>query len=235
MISGKNINLVARNKNILKNIFFNCKPSEITVFIGESGAGKTSALRCIAGLQKSYSGELLCDDRDTRKLTPRIRARTIGFAAQNYNLFPNLSVLENCTLALEASLALSKKEALQQARAMLASVGMGNHEHSPITVLSGGQKQRVAIARALCLKPQALVLDEPSSALDPHNVESLGLLLKKLASQNMTVVLSSQDMRFVSLVYDRIFLFRDGEIIESVTRQELQERPSSQIAAFLNH
>ena len=79
------------------------------------------------------------------------------------------------------------------------------------------------------------MLDEPSSALDPHNVESLGLLLKKLASQNMTVVLSSQDMRFVSLVYDRIFLFRDGEIIESVTRQELQERPSSQIAAFLNH
>lgn len=235
MISGKNISLIRMgNKPVLKNISFSCEARKISVFIGESGAGKTSALRCIAGLEKSFLGVLSCDDQDARRLKPKARAKTIGYGAQNYNLFPNLSVLENCTLALKTSLGMRKEQALQQAHAALMQVGMSDYAQSFASQLSGGQKQRVAIARALCLKPKVLLLDEPSSALDPQNVDSLASLIKKLAEQNMTVILSSQDMRLVNLVYDNIFLFRDGEIIETGTREEISRHPQSKIKAMLN-
>lgn len=235
MISGKNISLVRMgNKPVLKNISFSCEARKISVFIGESGAGKTSALRCIAGLEKSFLGELYCDMQDARKLGPKSRAKSIGYGAQNYNLFPHLSVLDNCTLALLTSLGMRKDDALKEARATLNQVGMADYEQCFASQLSGGQKQRVAIARALCLKPKVLLLDEPSSALDPQNVDSLSVLIKNLAAQNMTVILSSQDMRFVNLVYDSIFLFQDGEIIETRTREEINRNPQSQIRAMIN-
>jgi len=235
MISGKNISLLrSGNKCVLKNISFSCEAHKISVFIGASGAGKTSALRCMAGLEKSFSGELRFAEQDARTLAPKARARAIGYGAQNYNLFPNLSVLENCTLALKASLGMGKEEALREARLALLQVGMSAYEKSFASQLSGGQKQRVAIARALCLKPKVLLLDEPSSALDPQNVDSLALLIKKLASQNMTIILSSQDMRLVNQVYDSIFMFRDGEILESGTREEISQRSLSHITAMLN-
>jgi ABC-type polar amino acid transport system ATPase subunit len=234
MISGKNISLLrSHNKLVLKNISFECLASRVGVFIGQSGAGKTSLLRCIAGLENNFSGELSVYDKNISLLDTKTRAQTIGYVAQNYNLFPHLSALENCTLALLASLNMGAPIAEQEARNILSRVGMADYALSYPSQLSGGQKQRVAIARALCLRPKILLLDEPSSALDPANVEGLALLIKELAANNMSIVLSSQDMRFVNLIYDDIFLFNDGQIIEQCTREQGELASHSLIKAML--
>lgn len=234
MICAHNISLFrAQNKLVLNNISLSCHPGRIAVFIGESGAGKTSVLRCMAGLEKKFQGSLLYQEQDARSLSPSLRARTIGYVAQSYQLFPNLKALENCTLALRLVMNMPVKKAQIQALAMLKKMGMNDYADSFPSQLSGGQKQRVAIARALCLEPRILLLDEPSSALDPHNASTLAELIKRLASQNITIVLSSQDMRFVSMVYDDIFLFEKGEITEKASREEQALESKSKIRALM--
>jgi len=235
MILGENISLSRENKLVLDTISFTCLPGQISVFIGESGAGKTSALRVVAGLEKKFSGKLMCANQDISKLDSKTRAMTVGFVAQNYILFPNLTALENCELALKTTLGFSKIKAKEVALSALNQVGMSDYAKRLPSQLSGGQKQRVAIARALALKPQILLLDEPSSALDPNNVESLSMLLKNLSAQNMTIIISSQDMRFVKLIYDYIYIFNDGKIVENATRESLDQNKDSKINALLSY
>lgn len=231
MIRVENISLCRGNKTILNEISFNCLPGRISAFIGKSGAGKTSVLRCIAGLEADFSGNISYESIALKSLRPMQRASMLGFVAQNYNLFPHLSVLDNCMLALRAALKEEKKLAREQAHAALSMVGMSVYENALPKELSGGQKQRVALARAIALNPAVLLLDEPTSALDPENVSLMIELLKKLAKKGFLLVISSQDIRFLNAIYDDIFLFSDGRLIESGERNLARH---SHIAQFLS-
>lgn len=224
MISAKNLSLsYGKNKPVLIDINFVAEIGRITVLIGKSGAGKTSFLRCLAGLIKGFRGSIVSTENNSVK--PRL-----GFVAQSYALFPNLSVLENCTLAQRCVLNQTREQAEEKARTILSQVGMESFSDRFPFSLSGGQKQRVAIARALCVDPEVLILDEPTSALDPANVEVLMTLLKRLAKDGLTIVLSSQDMHFVKLIADRICVFNDGAITK--TCAELSNSDDALFSAF---
>lgn len=222
MIIGKDICLTyevnKQEKPILKSVSFNITRGKVTALIGKSGAGKTSLLRCLVGLETTFDGILESDGCDLRLLTAQERACLIGYVAQNYNLFPQLTVLQNCTLALQVVFGESVVVAQEKVMAQLTRVGMNNYASVYPSQLSGGQKQRVAIARALCLGPKVLVFDEPTSALDPENVTSIIALIRSLAAQGVTLVISSQDMRFVEMVFDCVYLVEDGTITETYDR-----------------
>lgn len=230
MICAEKITLRRAKKTILNEISFKCGSGRVSAFIGKSGAGKTSVLRCIAGLEENFLGSIRCESIDIKSLAPVERAKMVGFVSQNYNLFPHLTALENCMLALTTALKKREGIALKKAQESLVSVGMGDYQNALPKELSGGQKQRVALARALALNPSVLLLDEPTSALDPENVSIMTGLFQGLAAQGFAIIISSQDMRFLASVYDDIFLFRDGELIESGDRTLA---PDSQIAKFL--
>lgn len=237
MIIGKNISLVYKTnkqeKAILKNVSFEIARGNVTALIGKSGAGKTSLLRCLVGLETTFDGLLVCDGYDVRLLTAKERASMIGYVAQNYNSFAHLTVLQNCTLALQTVLGESVEIAEEKAIAQLTRVGMNDYASVYPSQLSGGQKQRVAIARALCLGPKVLVLDEPTSALDPENVASMIALMRQLGSQGMTLVVSSQDMQFVEKIFDYIYLVDDGMIAETCKRSDALITCASTIQKFL--
>ncbi len=222
MITGKNIRLQYKNQPepTLKNIDFHIPKGRITALIGKSGAGKTSLLKCIGSLIRFYTGNILCNNLDIKKLTPKNRANLIGFVFQQFNLFPHMTAMENCMQPLKVVYGLSKKEAHARALKKLQLVDMEQHAHKLPHELSGGQQQRVAIARALCLKPQVLLLDEPTSALDPENTLQLLSVLKHLVEvTNITIVLASHDMRFVRHILDNIYLLDHGSIIEAYDAQ----------------
>lgn len=233
MMCVKNLSITYQKKLILKAVSCDIAEKQITVFIGKSGAGKSTILRILAGLETSYEGMLIYNQQDVKILTHKDRVGLIGYVTQNYTLFPQLTVLQNCSLALVNVMDLSSIKAEQQAIEMLKKVGMDSFCNAYPYSLSGGQKQRVAIARALCLNPKILILDEPTSALDPENVNTITTLLRQLAAQGIAVVLSSQDMTFAKMIFDRIYLVDDGMIIESADRQQIAIESKSAIKTFL--
>src|ERR1700722_19601096 len=149
-------------KPILNDVSFTLERGRITTFMGPSGAGKTTLLRCIANLLPDYAGEIVCNGVNLKQLCPAERATTIGCVLQQFHLFPHISVLKNCTLALMTVLHIAKEEAEEKAAMHLKELGMGAFTSVFPAQLSGGQQQRVAIARALALQPKVLLLDEPS-------------------------------------------------------------------------
>lgn len=198
----------------LNSISCDIPAGRITTFIGKSGAGKTTILRCIAGLE-DYQGQIILPSgQNMKNLGPKDRAASIGFVFQNFNLFPHLTVLENCMQPLQVVLGLSQELAKEKAKETLELFGMGSYQNSYPTQLSGGQQQRVAIARALVLGPKILLLDEPTSALDPQNTMLLVNLLQRLNKQGITIVVSSQDMGFVRAIQDCMYLVEDGCILQ---------------------
>jgi polar amino acid transport system ATP-binding protein len=233
MMQGKNISLTYAKKQILKAVSFEFISGGVTVLIGKSGAGKSTILRILAGLETSYQGSLFYGGQDLKTVTQKDRARLIGYVTQNYVLFPQLTVMQNCALALQKVVGLTQLQAEQKVADTLATVGMSDYVNAYPSQLSGGQRQRVAIARALCLDPKILILDEPTSALDPINVDNMVALLRQLSSQGLTVVLSSQDMLFVKMIFDRIYLIDNGEVIESADRQQVAAINEGGIKAFL--
>jgi len=218
MIKGKNIVLCYNNrsnsKQVLNNVSFRIPVNRITSFIGRSGAGKTSLLRCIAELQTHYTGDIVYNGKNLRTFSPQERASIIGIVFQDFNLFPNLTVLQNCTQPLIVVKKKSKMQAYKKALQKLEILGMDVYKDSYPVQLSGGQKQRVAIARALCLEPKLLLLDEPTSALDPQNTTNLAEILKELCKRGITVALSSQDMMLVNQLEDNILLMEQGKIVD---------------------
>lgn len=203
------------NRQILKNVSRDISTGSITTLIGKSGAGKTTLLRCIAGLQPIAQGNIFLENKNLDDLSAQERAGLIGFVFQNFNLFPNMTALQNCTQPLIVVQQLSPDKARTRALCMLKNLGMDTYQTSYPSQLSGGQQQRVAIARALALGPKVLLLDEPSSALDPENTMILVKLLKQLCNEGITIVLASQDMSFARAIRDQILLVQDGQITES--------------------
>lgn len=197
MLEVKNLCKKFNEQLILQNITFTLKDGEIMTVVGPSGAGKTTLLRIIAGLETKDSGEILIDGQ-------QYDPGKVGVVFQDYNLFPNLSVLENITLAPMMVLKQSKQEAEASAQKLLTRLQMNGREKQYPYELSGGQKQRVAIARALAMQPRILCYDEPTSALDPALRAEVEKMIIGLKKSGLTQLIITHDMNFAKNVADRI-------------------------------
>jgi len=214
MIKATNLSLHQSGRTLLDAISFTIPAGRITAFVGSSGAGKTTLLRCCAHLITNYTGTLLLSNRPLADYTTQERVHTVGFVFQHFNLFPHLTVLENCSAPLLLSGTLSREKAVEQALLQLTLVGMESYAHRYPHQLSGGQQQRVAIARALALKPSLLLFDEPTSALDPESTEHFASVLKQLLQQGITIAYASHDMQFITATRDRVYLMEQGKIVD---------------------
>lgn len=197
MLEVKNLCKEFNSRPILKDISFTLKDGEIMTIVGPSGAGKTTWLRIIAGLETKDSGEILIDGKpyDPGK---------VGVVFQDFNLFPNLNVLQNITLAPTMVLKESKEEADQNAKKLLDQLQMTGREKQYPYQLSGGQKQRVAIARALAMKPRILCYDEPTSALDPNLRKEVERMILDLKKSGLTQLIITHDLTFAKNVADQM-------------------------------
>lgn len=233
MITVKNLSLQLQGKPILNNVNVAITKGRITIFIGASGAGKTSLIKSVAQVYKHYVGDILLYGQDAKQLSAQQRAQAMGVVFQHGYLFPHLTVLNNCVqpqvingIAADVAHEHAFKQLEQLHIAHLASAYPGH--------LSGGQQQRVAIARALCLQPAVLLLDEPSSALDPHNTKLLATLLKNLNEAGVTIALCSHDVLLVKELLDRVYLLENGAVVEEADFHA-QLPIGKQITAFLAH
>lgn len=214
MLTIKNLYLKkgSPSKQILQGISVCFPQGEISLLVGKSGAGKSSLMRCMAQLETAYEGQVLFNGQSIQGLAASRRAQTLTYIAQGYALFPHLTALDNCSQPLQVVAKMQVSEAKQKAMAVMNSLGMAEYASAYPCELSGGQQQRIAIARALALDPQVLLLDEPSSALDPENSAQVAKILKELASQGKTLVISTQDMFFAEQLRATSYCIDNGNL-----------------------
>ena len=213
---------------VLKDIDFTVSPGDVTSIIGASGSGKSTLLRCINLLETPTSGEIRFHDQDiTGKSVKASEYRSkVGMVFQSFNLFNNMTVLENCMVGQIKVLKRSKAEALQNAMKYLEQVGMAPYINARPRQISGGQKQRVAIARALAMEPEVLLFDEPTSALDPEMVGEVLSVMQDLAKQGMTMLVVTHEMAFARDVSNHVVFMADGVICEQGEPKQLFEHPT---------
>jgi glutamine ABC transporter, ATP-binding protein len=225
------------NLEVLKNISTEIKKGEIISIIGPSGSGKSTFLRCINKLEEPSSGHIYIDGMDLMDKNTdinKVRER-VGMVFQHFNLFPNMTVLDNLTLSPIMVKKESKEEAEKYALSLLEKVGLLDKANSYPTQLSGGQKQRIAIARALAMKPEVILFDEPTSALDPEMIKEVLDVMRDLAKEGMTMLIVTHEMCFARNVGNRILFMDKGEIIEDCSPKEFFENPTNErIKDFLN-
>ena len=212
---------------VLRDINFEVMPGEVVTIIGASGSGKSTLLRCMNLLEEPDSGHIWFHGQDLaaeRVDINHLRER-IGMVFQGFNLFNNMNVLDNCTLAPVSLKRMTKAEAETLARENLASVGLLDFASAPATSLSGGQKQRVAIARALCMKPDLMLFDEPTSALDPEIVGEVLGVIRRLAAEGMTMVIVTHEMDFARDVSDKVVFMDQGVIAEEGSPEQVFTNP----------
>lgn len=231
MVNVNGVTLLLQQQTILKSISCTLAPGKITVFLGESGAGKTTLLTSIIGLTPIEQGSITINHREITALSNLEKSQEIGYVFQNFNVWPHLTVAENCIDPLLVH-GVALEEAQDRAFTILTKLGMQQHANKYLHALSGGQQQRVAIARALCLKPKVLLLDEPTASLDPITTDSLITILQQLAAEGLTLALTSQDMIFVKKIWDVIYYLEDGSIVESCTEKNVRTR-NPRITQFL--
>ncbi|MBQ9504878.1 MAG: amino acid ABC transporter ATP-binding protein [Lachnospiraceae bacterium] len=222
---------------VLKDISTDVYEGEVVVVIGPSGSGKSTFLRCLNRLEEVSAGKVVIDGFDiTDKQVDINKVReNVGMVFQHFNLFNNLKVLDNMTLAPVKLKKCSPEEAERRARDMLSKVGLSDKADNFPSQLSGGQKQRVAIARALCMQPDIMLFDEPTSALDPEMVGEVLQVMKDLAAEGMTMVIVTHEMGFAREVADRIIFMDGGYIIEEGTPEEVLMHPKEpRTIDFLN-
>lgn len=234
--------------NVLNGVDLSIQPSEKIALIGASGSGKTTLIRLLMTLESPTAGSILVNGQNLWQMEKNNRLRPanekhlqkirgdIGMVFQHFNLFPHLSALNNCTLALIQSKKKSKKEAEALAIQMLERVGLQNHLHSYPNQLSGGQQQRVAIARALVMKPKVILFDEVTSALDPELVDEVLEVIRDLAaSEEMAMILVTHEMKFALDVADRVIFLDNGVIAEQGTPTEVIEQSNNKrLQTFLH-
>ena len=201
--------------------------NEVLVVCGPSGSGKSTLIRTLNRLEEIDSGRIEIDGRDihARGLDVNALRAGIGFVFQSFNLFPHLTVLENCTLAPVRLKRATKGEARDYAMQLLERVGLAHKAGAYPNALSGGQQQRVAIARALAMRPPIMLFDEPTSALDPEMVGEVLQVMRSLAGEGMTMVCVTHEMGFARDVADRIWFMAEGKILEKATPQEFFAHP----------
>lgn len=208
------------------------KKGEIVCLIGPSGSGKSTVLRCIDHLEKPEAGSIYIDGELLKEGTPeytKLRGK-MGFVFQHFNLFPNMTVLENLTLAPLKVMGMTEEEANAVAIKYLQKVGLEDKKDTYPNKLSGGQKQRVAIARSLCLNPEVMLFDEPTSALDPEMVIEVLEVMQDLAKQGMTMMVVTHEMGFARTVADRVIFLENGKIVEETDSETFFSHPESERA-----
>ena len=214
-------------KEVLKDITTDIYEGEVVVVLGPSGCGKSTFLRCINRLEDITGGEVVVDGHhmDDKKIDINKARENVGMVFQHFNLFNNLNVIDNLTLAPIQVKKMKKDEAEKLAMEMLAKVGLQEKAHEYPAMLSGGQKQRVAIARALCMNPDIMLFDEPTSALDPEMVGEVLGVMRELAAEGMTMVIVTHEIGFAREVANRVLFVYDGKILEEGTPQEVIYNP----------
>ena len=215
---------------VLKCINTEVYEGEVVVVIGPSGSGKSTFLRCLNRLEEVTDGKIIVEGVDItdKKVDINKVRENIGMVFQHFNLFNNLNVLKNMTLAPVELKKATPEEAKENALKMLKRVGLEEKADNYPSQLSGGQKQRVAIARALCMNPHIMLFDEPTSALDPEMVGEVLQVMKDLAASGMTMVIVTHEMGFAREVADRVLFMDEGYIVEEGTPQEVLLNPKEQ-------
>jgi ABC-type polar amino acid transport system ATPase subunit len=213
----------------LRDVDLAVAPGERIVVCGRSGSGKSSLIRCMNGIETFDVGELeVCGTalgpQASRAELTAVRRR-VGMVFQQFNLFPHLTVLQNCTLAPVSTGLLKPAEADAAAAEMLARVRLADQARKRPAELSGGQQQRVAIARALCMKPRLMLFDEPTSALDPEMVKEVLETMVALAEDGMTMVCVTHEMGFARQVADRVVFMDEGQVLEMASPSEFFDEP----------
>ncbi|MFJ4142498.1 amino acid ABC transporter ATP-binding protein [Pseudomonas sp. NPDC089734] len=240
LVSLRDLHLSFGSNRVLKGIDLDVQRGQAVSIIGPSGSGKSTILRCITGLLPTQRGTIRVGQTDVHALTheaQRIELRKrVGFVFQQYNLFPHLSVLENLVIAPRKVLGIDCVEAEKQARALLAKVRMEHKADAYPGQLSGGQQQRVAIARALTMRPELILFDEVTSALDPETVGEVLTVIRELTEEGMTCVLVTHEMRFAEEISDVVYFTENGLIVEHGSAEQIFQRPASErTREFLRH
>ncbi|MGP4116818.1 amino acid ABC transporter ATP-binding protein [Levilactobacillus zymae] len=233
IIEVKNLAKDFDGNAVLKDITEQVDPGQVIVVIGPSGSGKSTFLRCLNLLETPTSGQVAFDGQDLTTLdTKRVNElrEQMGMVFQGFNLFPNMSVLENIKLAPMKVKGTSDADATKRAHELLQQVNLDDHANAFPSSLSGGQKQRVAIARALAMDPKVMLFDEPTSALDPEMVGEVLNVMKDLANKGMTMVVVTHEMGFAKSVADRIWFMADGYIQENSTPDDFFAHPQTERA-----
>ena len=231
VISIKDLSKSFGDHEVLRKIDIDVHSGEVICIVGSSGSGKSTLLRCINKLEKQTSGKILYHDKEVRNVQKDINdyRSKVGMVFQSFNLFNNMTVLQNCMLCTRRVLHLQKQEAFDRAITHLKAVGMAPYINAKPSQLSGGQKQRVAIARSLCMNPEVLLFDEPTSALDPEMVGEVLNVMKDLARTGLTMIIVTHEMAFARDVAKHVIFMGDGVIVEEGTSQQIFENPQKEL------
>lgn len=230
MIKVEKLNKSFGDLHVLKDVDLQVEESDVVCLIGASGSGKSTLLRCLNFLEIKDSGKIMINEReiDPQRDNLNLIRQEVGMVFQHFNLFPHKSVLENVIEAPIMVKRTNKNEAIQEARQLLAKVGLQDKENEYPSRLSGGQKQRVAIARALAMKPKIMLFDEPTSALDPELVGEVLETMKELAREGMTMVVVTHEMGFAKEVGDWVCFLHDGKIEEMGRPNQIFDQPQKE-------
>lgn len=233
LLEIKHLQKIYNNKHlVLDDVSLQVQKGEVIVILGPSGCGKSTLLRCINGLESTQGGEILFNGERINHLKTKwnlIRQR-IGMVFQSYDLFPHMSVMENILLGPLKVQGRTKREAETQALMLLKRVELEHKKDASPKELSGGQKQRVAIVRALCMNPDIMLFDEVTASLDPEMVKEVLKVILELASEGMTMLIVTHEMRFAQKVADQILFFDGGRLIEQSKPDEFFIAPKSERA-----
>lgn len=225
------------DKSILNDITLTVPKGKVIVILGPSGCGKSTLLRCLNGLEKIQGGNIIFDGQilSDKKVDWATVRQKIGMVFQSYDLFSNMTVLDNILLGPLKVQRRAKEEVLIQARQLLARIGLSDRENDYPRQLSGGQKQRIAIVRALCMNPEIMLFDEVTASLDPEMVREVLEVIQQLAEQGMTMIIVTHEMNFAKLVADEIIFLDKGKTCETGTPDEFFNHPKTERAKqFLN-
>lgn len=224
-IKIQNITKQFGDLEVLKGINLSVNQGDVISIIGSSGSGKSTLLRCINRLETFDGGDILIDETSLKDLDSKTLNTKVGIVFQSFNLFSNMTVLENCIKPQTIVLGRSTEEAERKSLDLLDKVGMLAFKDKHVLQLSGGQKQRVAIARALAMDPEVLLFDEPTSALDPEMVGEVLEVMKSLALEGLTMVIVTHEMAFAKDVSDTVYFMDGGVVLESGTPDQLFNNP----------
>ena len=230
IIQMKEVNKWFGDFQVLKDIILDVAEKQKIVVCGPSGSGKSTLIRCINRLEEHQKGKIIVDGNELSEKTKdieKIRAE-VGMVFQQFNLFPHLSILDNCTLAPIWVKKMPKKEAEELAMKQLEQVQIADQAQKFPGQLSGGQQQRCAIARALCMEPKIMLFDEPTSALDPEMIKEVLDAMVNLAKQGMTMIVVTHEMGFAKEVADEVIFMDEGMIVEKASTKEFFANPKSE-------
>jgi polar amino acid transport system ATP-binding protein len=237
IIRVENVTKKYGDLTVLENVSTQVDKGDIIAIIGPSGCGKSTFIRMLNLLEMPASGKIFIDDVELtgKKVNINEMRRRVGMVFQHFNLFPNLTILNNITLAPVKTKLMTREKAEETAKLLLERVGLADKAAAYPDTLSGGQKQRIAIVRALAMQPEVLLFDEPTSALDPEMVGEVLNLMKELALEGMTMVVVTHEMGFAREVANRVMFFDEKGIKEEGTPQEIFDHPKSpRLKNFLN-